>query len=86
MAKKETYVDVSRIPGYGLPIKDSCLFRGFCPRCLAPVRLTAAKIHNKSSVFCEDCSPRHIGVGNGLSVVNDVDHDPDAFCPNWKQS
>lgn len=48
------------------------------------MRVTQERIEHKIPSWCEDCSPKHIGVGNGVTVR--IDDDTDAFLPNWRSA
>jgi len=78
--------DITKHPDYGKRIEGSRFYRSFCPRCLSPVRVTLERLTFGEPVFCELCDPPHKGCNSPSSVVNDIEHDTDAFCPSWKQS
>jgi hypothetical protein len=61
----------------GEPINGSTLYREFCVRCNAKMRVERNRIGHRN--YCERCSPKHVGVGRPSSIVNTPDHDPDAF-------
>lgn len=83
MLRLYTLYAVTKIKGYGEPIKGSRYYRAFCPGCLCPVRVTQAKIENGDTIFCESCSPKN-AVGTGHGGLCCVDKDPDAYKPSWK--
>ena len=63
----------------GDPIPGSKWFRSFCPRCDAPMRVTAENL--KVYIQCSDCDPPHTGVGRNTAPrgTSGVDGDHDAF-------
>lgn len=61
----------------GKPIPNSRYFRGYCPRCRTPTRVKTPDDAEK--VYCEDCEPRNVGVGNPHGSLNSADNDPDAY-------
>jgi len=61
-----------RIPG-------SRFYRHFCPRCQTPMRACYNRIGDPS-LWCNECSPPHKGVGTGL-LVADVDSNRKAVDP-----
>jgi len=60
----------------GDPIPGSRYFREFCVRCGAALRVTDNKIGTQC--WCNDCDPKHIGVGNHRGQLDDHD----AFAKN----
>lgn len=59
---------------YGDPIPNSRYFRAFCPRCDAPVRVEEYIIKKNPTIFCEEFSLPHKGVGNpNPGWFNDTD-------------
>lgn len=89
MLFKQTYNRIClelRRQGAGKSVEGSRLFRAFCPRCLEPVRTVAKTILS----MCRECDPPHRGVGYSAggeigNLLNDTEHDPDAYAPSWKQ-
>lgn len=60
------YWDVCKHPEHGKPIPGSKQSRGFCIRCVEPLR--------GAGLFCIDCDPPHIGCSSPQGP-----DDPDAY-------
>jgi hypothetical protein len=59
---------------HGDPIPGSKWYRWFCGMCATPLR--SMEPHPEHAMYCEECDPKHTGVGNSFPSGKD---DVDAF-------
>lgn len=68
---------------YGKPfsgIPGSICYRGYCPECGEPVRLSKERAEAKETIFCVDCDPPHQGCSSPPSKNDEIDE----FSSSWK--
>ena len=79
----------------GDPIPGSRFTRAFCADCGGPMRVFLLDLWPKGMppdrsgplpVYCRECDPPHTGVGSPSGHLNDVDSDPDAYLPSWRNA
>ena len=58
-------------------IANSRWFRDYCPECGCSMRVEA-QFAGLSLKYCRQCDP-YTAVGSPNSLLNDVEHDPDAY-------
>lgn len=56
----------------GDPIPHSRYYRNFCCRCGEPMRVVESK-REDDGLYCRDCDPPHMGVGNPRSTIIESD-------------
>ena len=54
----------------GQRINGSRYYRAFCIGCGDPVRVTKYKNYLKTSIFCEECNPKHSGCTGPESPID----------------